>query len=93
MLDKYYIGEFDVRPCVICCADREWVFPYFMPFLQHLQGGVEEAKQANATAKESAKEGKAQAVQRSSALQGILPLLPVLFVVLAALAAYQFLGK
>lgn len=58
-----------------------------------VQGGTAEANEVNATANESAKDGKAQAVQRSSAVQGILPFLPIMVVLLAALAAYQYLGK
>ena len=56
-----------------------------------LQGGKEAANQVNATANASAKEAKA--TKTSSSLQGILPFLPIIFVLVAILAGYQFLGK
>jgi len=45
----------------------------------------------NATANASAKEAKA--TKTSSSFQGILPFLPIIFVLVAILAGYQFLGK
>ncbi len=55
------------------------------------QGGKEAANQVNATANASAKEAKATKTNSSS--QGILPFLPIIFVLVAILAGYQFLGK
>lgn len=56
-----------------------------------LQGGEQAAKQANSSAHASAKQ--VQAKQSGSNLQGILPFLPVLFVLVAVLVGYQFLGR
>ena len=60
-------------------------------YLLYLQGGEQAANQANSTAHASAKQ--AQAKHSNSSLQGILPFLPVIFVLLAVLVGYQFLGQ
>ena len=60
-------------------------------YVLYLQGGEQAANQANSTAYASAKQS--QAKQSNSSLQGILPFLPVIFVLLAVLVGYQFLGK
>ena len=56
-----------------------------------LQGGNQAANEANASANESAKQVKA--TKSRSSLQGILPFLPVMFVLVAVLVGYQLLGK
>ena len=56
-----------------------------------MQGGKEAASQVNSMANSSAKQ--AQATKTNSSLQGILPFLPIIFVLLAVLAGYQFLAK
>lgn len=56
-----------------------------------LQGGKEAANEVNATANTSVKQAKA--TKTNSSLQGILPFLPIIFVLIAILAGYQYLGK
>ncbi|KAL3138422.1 hypothetical protein ABBQ32_006216 [Trebouxia sp. C0010 RCD-2024] len=69
-------------------AAREMLDKYYVG---EFQGGEQAAKQANSSAHASAKQ--VQAKQSGSNLQGILPFLPVLFILVAVLVGYQFLGK
>lgn len=63
----------------------------YMYVSQMLQGGPAEAQKANDTAEDSAKH--IQATKPPSSLQGILPFLPIVVILIAVLAAYQFLGN
>lgn len=69
-------------------AAREMLDKYYVG---EFDGGKEAANQVNATANSSAQQIKA--AKPASSLQGILPFLPVIFVLVAILAGYQFLGK
>lgn len=69
-------------------AAREMLDKYY---IGEFEGGKEAANQVNATANASAKEAKA--TKTSSSFQSILPFLPIVFVLVAILAGYQFLGK
>ncbi|DBA71154.1 TPA: hypothetical protein ACH3X2_011558 [Trebouxia sp. C0005] len=69
-------------------AAREMLDKYY---IGEFEGGKEAANQVNATANASAKEAKA--TKTNSSFQGILPFLPVILVLVAILAGYQFLGK
>ena len=55
------------------------------------QGGPAEAQKANSSAEDSAKQ--IHASKQPSSLQGIMPFLPILFILVAVLAGYQFLGN
>ena len=63
---------------------------YALRYMLYVQGGEQAAKQANSSAHASAKQ--AQTKQANGGLQGILPFLPVIFVLVAVLVAYQVLG-
>lgn len=89
MLDRYYVGEFEVRMAYLFFAQASPFVP--QRYVLYLQGGEQAANQANSTAHASAKQ--AQAKHSNSSLQGILPFLPIIFVLLAVLVGYQFLGK
>ena len=62
-----------------------------MSMAMRMQGGKEAAQEANSSANASAKH--IEATKPSSSLQAILPFLPVIFIAVAILLGYQFLGK
>lgn len=69
-------------------AAREMLDKYY---IGDFEGGKEAANEVNATANTSVKQAKA--TKTNSSLQGILPFLPIIFVLIAILAGYQYLGK